>query len=205
MRRYKVDRNGFAGPLRAEMADRQARHLQGVTGPQLTLAADQSDFEFPFTLPPWMEIARTSRSCVALIGEVVDPDGTKHIVSHTSQNQDDQAIFIIEPNRLSLETTQPTVRFAAGSTVRIPIRISRGTGLRGTARVGVTMPDQMRGISADPVELADGISTGDVVVRFNTDAQMPQSVMSLKLRVSMIDERGLPVVDEADVRIVDVP
>ncbi len=205
VRRYRVERSGFTGLLTVEMADRQARHLQGVTGPKLTIPADVSEFDYPVTLPPYMEIGRTSRTCVALIGEVVDADGSKHIVSHTSQNQDDQTIVLVDPNRLSLETRQPTVRFMPGSTVRIPVRVSRGTGLRGAARVEVTIPEQLRGLSADAIELADGQSAAEVVLKLDATAQMPQSAMSVKLRATMLDERGLPVVDEADVRIVDVP
>lgn len=205
VRKYRVERNGFTGPLTVEMADRQARHLQGVSGPKLTIPSDVSEFEYPVTLPPYMEIGRTSRTCVALLGEVVDADGRKHIVSHTSQNQDDQTIVLVDPNRLSLETRQPTARFMPGSTVRIPIRVSRGTGLRGTARVEATIPEQLRGLSADAIDLADGISAAEIILKFDTAAQMPQSVMSVKLRATMFDERGHPVVDEADVRIVDVP
>ena len=32
-RRYLLERNGFTGPIEVRLADRQARHLQGVTGP----------------------------------------------------------------------------------------------------------------------------------------------------------------------------
>ena len=205
VRKYRVERNGFVGPLTVEMADRQARHLQGVAGPKLTIPADVSEFDYPVTLPPYMEIGRTSRTCVALIGEVADADGSKHIVSHTSQNQDDQTIVLVDPNRLSLETRQPTVRFMPGSTVRIPVRVSRGTGLRGVARIDITLPEQLRGLSADAIELHDGQSAAEVVLKFDTTAQMPQPTMSVKLRATMLDERGFPVVDEADVRIVDVP
>ena len=151
-----------------------------------------------------MEIGRTSRTCVALIGEVVDADGSKHIVSHTSQNQDDQTIVLVDPNRLSLETRQPTVRFMPGSTVRIPVRVSRGTGLRGAARVEVTISEQLRGLSADAIDLADGVSASEVILKFDTVAQMPQSAISVKLQVIMLDERGLRVVDETEVRIVEV-
>jgi len=205
VRKYRVERNGFTGPLTVEMADRQARHLQGVSGPKLTIPSDVSEFEYPVTLPPYMEIGRTSRTCVALLGEVVDADGGKHIVSHTSQNQDDQTIVLVDPNRLSLETRQPTVRFMPGATVRIPIRVSRGIGLRGTARVEVKIPEQLRGLSADAIDLTDGISAAEIILKFDAAAQMPQSAMSVKLRATMLDERGHPVVDEADVRIVDVP
>ncbi len=205
VRKFRVERNGFAGPLTIEMADRQARHLQGVAGPTLSLAADVSDFEYPLTLPPWMEIGRTSRSCVAVIGEVVDPDGSRHIVSHTSQNQDDQAIVLVDPNRLSLDTTQRTARFVAGGTARIPFRVSRGTGLHGAVRVDVVLPEHARGFSADPVEIAAAAGTGDLILRFSSESMMTEPTSVLRLRASMLDERSLPVVDEIDIRVVDVP
>ncbi len=39
-RRYKIERNGFTGPLEVSLADHQMRHLQGVTGPTLTVPPD---------------------------------------------------------------------------------------------------------------------------------------------------------------------
>ena len=38
-RLYKIERNGFAGPIEVSLADRQARHLQGVEGPAITVPA----------------------------------------------------------------------------------------------------------------------------------------------------------------------
>ncbi|HKA07893.1 MAG TPA: hypothetical protein VKD71_11595, partial [Gemmataceae bacterium] len=34
-RHYRIERNGFGGPIEIELADKQARHLQGVTGPTI--------------------------------------------------------------------------------------------------------------------------------------------------------------------------
>jgi pre-peptidase len=211
-RRCRVERNGFTGPLWVEIADRQARHLQGVTGPRLTIPADVSEIEYPFSLPPWMEVGRTSRSCLAILGEITEPDGSKHLVSHTSQEQNEQAIVIVEPNRLSLETTQATVRRVAGSEVRIPIRVSRATGLRGVVRIEGSMPPHVRDVRVDPVELPDGTAVGEVTFRFDAtptplaagDGTSPASVR-VKLRATMLDERGLPVIDEIDVRVIDAP
>src|SRR5206468_12651395 len=67
-RRYRIERNGFEGPLRVSLADRQARHLQGATGPTVNVPAGVSEFEYPVTLPPWMEIGRTCRVCVMAVG-----------------------------------------------------------------------------------------------------------------------------------------
>jgi hypothetical protein len=204
-REFHVDRNGFTGPLWVEIADRQARHLQGVTGPHMDLTAEQSDFEYPFTLPPNMEIGRTSRTCVAVLGEVVDADGTKHIVSHTSQEQNEQAIVIVDPGRLSIESPTRSVRRTPNTEVRIPFRVSRGVGLRGAVRIELVSPKSARGLICDAVEIPAEASAGVLTLRFSAEAAAdlePASDCSLKLRATMTDERGRPVTDEVEVRLI---
>ena len=79
-RRYQIERTaGFDGPLEVRLADRQARHLQGVTGPVLTVPAGETEFEYPAYLPPWMELGRTCRVCVTAVGRVKDADGRGNI------------------------------------------------------------------------------------------------------------------------------
>lgn len=207
-REFHVDRNGFTGPLWVEIADRQARHLQGVVGPRMDLTAEQSDFEYPFTLPPNMEIGRTSRTCVAVLGEVVDADGTKHIVSHTSQEQNEQAIVIVDPGRLSIESSLRSVRRTPNSEVRIPFRISRGVGLRGAVRIELVSPKSVRGLICDAVEIPADSGAGVLTLRFTAEAAPDKAAgpeCSLKLRATMTDERGWPVTDEAEVRLVEEP
>ena len=204
-RDFHVDRNGFTGPLWAEIADRQARHLQGVVGPHMDLTAEQSDFVYPFTLPPNMEIGRTSRTCVAVLGEVTDADGTKHIVSHTSQEQNEQAIVIVDPGRLSIESSLRSIRQAPNSEVRIPFRINRGVGLRGAVRIELVSPKSVRGLICDAVEIPADSGAGVLTLRFSTEAATDKAAIaecSLKLRATMSDERGRPVTDEAEVRLV---
>lgn len=204
-RRYRVERNGFEGPLWIEIADRQARHLQGVTGPKISLAAGVSEFEFPFTFPPYMEIGRTSRTCLAVFGEVADADGTKHVVSFTSVEQNEQCIVLIDPNRLSVETTLRNIRREPGAEIRIPFRIARGNGLRGPVRVELFVPKTVAGVICDPVEVPEGSNAGVLTLRFAADNAGRSSPKSLKLRVSMPDETGWPVTDEAEIRLVDEP
>lgn len=204
-RRYRVERNGFEGPLWVELADRQARHLQGVTGPKVSLAAGVSEFEFPFTFPPHMEIGRTSRTCLAVFGEVADPDGTKHVVSFTSVEQNEQCIVLIDPNRLNVETTLRSIRREPGAEVRVPFRIARGNGLRGAVRVELLIPKTVAGLICDPVDVPEGSNFGTMTLRFATENAGRSSPKSLKLRVSMPDESGWPVTDEAEIRLIDEP
>src|SRR6185436_9486207 len=51
-RSYKIERNGFEGPIEIRLADRQARHLQGVTGPTIVVPADKNEFVYEAFLPP---------------------------------------------------------------------------------------------------------------------------------------------------------
>src|SRR5262249_58233701 len=90
-RRYRIERNGYEGPITVSLADKQARHLQGAAGPPVVVPAGATEFEFALQLPPWMEIGRTCRVCV--MGEaVVAEGGTEHVVSYTSAEQNEQII-----------------------------------------------------------------------------------------------------------------
>src|SRR5207247_699859 len=77
VRHFTIDRGGFAGPLTVRLADKQARHLQGVTGPTIEDPAGASEFDYPVFLPPWMEIGRTNRTVVMAMGEVADADAAR--------------------------------------------------------------------------------------------------------------------------------
>lgn len=204
-RRYHVERNGFEGPLWVEIADRQARHLQGVTGPKISLAAGVSEFEYPFTLPPNMEIGRTSRTCLAVFGEVADADGAKHVVSHTSVDQNEQCIVLINPNRLNGETTLRSIRREPGREVRIPFRVARGNGLLGPVRAELLIPKSVGGVACEAVDIPEGSSTGTLTLRFSAEAAAQGRQRTLKLRVSIPDETGWPVTDETEIRLVEEP
>ena len=51
-RRYKIARGGFTGPIEVRLADRQARHLQGVTGPVVTVPRRRRGVRVPGDAPP---------------------------------------------------------------------------------------------------------------------------------------------------------
>ena len=76
-RRYRIERGSYQGPLEVRLADHQARHLQGITGPSITVPAGASAFEYAVWLPPWMETGRTARACVMAVGTIRDEDGNE--------------------------------------------------------------------------------------------------------------------------------
>lgn len=198
-RRYRIERNGFDGPLEVSMADKQARHLQGVTGPTITVPASVSEFEYPVLLPPWMETGRTSRTCVMAVGVVKDPDGTEHVVSFTSQAQNDQIIAVVEPGRLDVEVERGTLVVEPGKTASLTVKVLRGKGLVGSAKVELVLPAHFRGVSVEPLELPADRDVGSLTLRF-TDQPGPFN-KPVTIRATVMDQ-GQPVLAETRVELV---
>ncbi|MBI1313051.1 hypothetical protein GC176_17310 [bacterium] len=200
-RSYEIDRGGFEGPIEIELADRQTRHLQGVTGQKVIVPPGESRFDFTIALPPWMEVGRTSRTCLMASAWIENEAGKRHRVSYTSTAQDDQIIVLVDPTRLSIETTQPTVAFSDGGsgTVDLPFRIARGAGLTGPVKVRLTGPSHFTGWTASEVEVPTESGIGTLKLTFDSDAG-PFN-MPLTLKAEMRDERRQPVVAECPVEV----
>jgi hypothetical protein len=194
LKKYRIDRKGFAGPVTVIIADRQARHLQGVTGPTLVVPPDKSEFEYPITLPPWMETGRTCRVCIMAVGEITDRNGRVHEVSFSSTEQHMQMIAVVEPGKLGLELERTSMRAEPGKTVPLAFRVQRGEGLKGPAKIEL-LP--VTGVVADAVTVPDGKSDGVVTLRFGRRVRPATAVV----RATVMDQ-GRAVTAEARVEIV---
>ena len=126
-RHYRIERGGYDGPIEVRLSDRQARHLQGVHGPTVVVPAGVSEFDYAVELPPWMEMGRTSRTCVMGVGVVKD-GGAEHYVSYSSVQQNDQIIAVVEAGRLGVEVEKPASWRRRGKSVAVPVKVSRGQG-----------------------------------------------------------------------------
>ncbi len=202
---YTIERGGYEGPIEIELADRQARHLQGVTGPRIIVPPGESKFSYSVTLPPWMEIGRTSRSCLQASAFVEDENGTKHRVCYSSQAQDDQLIILVDPVRLSVESPRQSIGIQPGDTIDLPIKVNRGPGLKGAVDVRIKSARHVLGWEAAPVRIEDG--KGDGVIQLKFDANDPGPFnMPLVIEAKIADDRGLPVTGEfrLDVRRLDL-
>jgi hypothetical protein len=198
-RKYRIERNGYDGPVEVSLADRQARHLQGVTGPTAVVPAGVNEFEYPVELPPWMEIGRTSRACVMGMATVSE-GGAEHAVSCTSQAQNDQVIAVVETGRLALEAERPSAVARRGGEVAVPVRVRRDKDLTGPIKVELIVPAHVRGVTAEPVVVAAGESRGVLAVKFAADGAGPFN-LPLTLRATL-DGPGGPAVAEAKLEVV---
>jgi hypothetical protein len=201
-RRYKIERNGFDGPLEIRLADHQTRHLQGVTGPTITVPAGVNEFEYGVQLPPWMETGRTSRSCILATGTIKEGD-REYTVGYTSEAQNDQIIAVVETGRLGLDLEKTSVAAAPGGQVSVPVRVSRGKGLAGPVRLELILPEHVLGVSAEAVTIPAGESRAALTLRFAAGPLGPFN-MPVVLRATLADPAG-PVVAEAKVEIVAGP
>jgi hypothetical protein len=199
-RKYAIDRGGYEGPLRVELTDKQARHLQGVTGPILTINPGQTEFDYPAFLPPWMELGRTCRVCVMVSGKVKDPvDGREHTVSFSSTEQNQQMIVVVEPGRLDLDIERTSIRAEPGSEVRLPVKVSRSKNLKGEVKVEAVLPQHWRGFSVAPLVIPAGEDTGEVVLTFGRECGPFNAPLLIRATATTPET---PIVAEAKVEVV---
>jgi hypothetical protein len=198
-RHYAIERNGFIGPIQIQVADHQARHLQGTQGPTITVPAGISEFDYPLFLPPWMETGRTSRTCVMAVGVIKDQDGREHRVCFTSVQPNEQVIVVVEPGRLDVELDRTTLTAVPGKTVTVPVRVARGKSLKGPVKIELIIASHLHGISAAALTVPAVKSSGELTLRFASDLKGPFN-MPLLIRATMM-ENGKPVVGETKLEL----
>ncbi len=181
-KRFKIERGGYVGPLEAMLAEKQVRHLQGVAGERVTIPAGADEFDFPIYLPPWMELGRTSRSHVTLVGQADDGTGRKHLVSYTSNHQNEQLSLIVAPGRLNVALAPQSLLPTVEEPAAIRVDVDRDAGLDGPIRVELVVPPHVQGVAAEPLVLPAGEVAGTLHLRFAADAgpwNMPLTVRAV--------------------------
>jgi len=154
-RHYELERGDFNGPITVRLADKQIRHLQGITDRIVNIPAMAAEFDFPIDFPFRVEVGRTSRVQVMIIGEMTDFDGTQHKVSYTSNARDDQLISVAAAGLVSVETSADSYTAESGTVFVIPVTIRREPTVRKQAmKIELIQPGHAKGIFANPVELA---------------------------------------------------
>jgi hypothetical protein len=201
-RHYRIERNGFTGPIEIELADKQARHLQGVTGPTIVVPADKSEFDYPINLPPWMEMGRTCRVCVMGTATVKDADGSEHVVTYSSREQNDQIIAVVEPERLGLRLDRPTVLAEPGKAATVRVSVRRGEGIKGEATLELVVPRGVSGVSGSSHKIPANAEEGTLTLQFAADARGPfPSPVTL---LATVLDGGKPVVAERKLELVAI-
>lgn len=202
IRKYKVERNGFTGPLQVQLADRQGRHLQGVTAQPVQIGADQDEFEFAVLLPSWMEVGRTCRSTLSMTGESIDADGTRQTICYSSNDQHNQMIALVATGRLSLQTRQSSHQVAPNSNREIPVQVQRGPGITGAVTLELVPSKSNQAVIMSKVVVGANQSEARVTLELGPDLQ-GISLNPLVIQGTTPDERGLPVTAELKLTLIE--
>jgi hypothetical protein len=199
---YTIERGGFAGPLEVRLADRQGRHLQGVTGPVVQVPAEATEFDYPLQLPPWMDLGRTSRTNLMLIGELKDAAGTAHKVCFTTKEQNEQLIAIVTASPLRLGLSRNAVAIQPGSELEIPIAIKRDSTATSAVKLELVVPRHMQDISADAITAPAGASAATLKIKLG---QAPGPLnMPLVIRATA-ERQGETIVGEEPIELIRLP
>jgi hypothetical protein len=193
-RKYKIERNGYEGPIEISLADRQARHLQGVEGPTITVPAGATEFAYSAYLPPWMETGRTCRVCVMGVGVLKEPDGSEHRVSFSSVNQNEQLVAVVGPGMLALEADRTSFAIVPRKSFSVPVRIKRGQEVQGPVELTVIAPVHLQGITAAKTTIAAKMERGELVINFAEKLVGPFN-MPITVRATLM-RNGEPLVAE---------
>lgn len=164
-KKYAIERGSYEGPLEVCLADRQGRHLQGVSGPTISIPPDATEFEYPLTLPSWMELGRTSRTNLMLIGELKDAAGALHKVCFTTRDQNEQLIAIVTAAPLRLALERGTFAIRPNGELAIMVAIKRDATIQSPVRLSLAVPQHMRDVAAEPVVVAPESGSGTLVIR----------------------------------------
>ena len=197
---FTIDRSGFTGPIEISLADRQTRHLQGVTGPTIVVPAGESEFDYSIKLPSWMEVGRTSRTCLMATGVVEEPNGRHHKVCYASDQQNDQLIVLVDPGQLEVRVQPKSVLAIPGGSARVRIEVGRGKSVNLPVTAELHIPDHVRGVTAEPVIIEPDQSTGTLEIHFTKEQlgpfNMPISIVATAL------PHGHPYTAEDTIEIV---
>jgi hypothetical protein len=199
-RHYQIVRTGYDGPIEVTLADRQARHLQGVTAKAITVRAGATEFDYGVELPPWMEMGRTCRVCVTASATVKDRDGSEHSVSFSSIQPNEQLIVVVGPERLGLEIDRPSLLAAPNQKAELPLKVTRGKDLKGDVKIELILPAHVKDVQADALTIAADKTSAVLSLRFG--AKPGPFNMPAVIRAT-IQENGKPVVTEAKLELAD--
>jgi hypothetical protein len=165
-KRYEIVREGYDGPLVIELADRQGRHLQGVTGPRVVVPAGATEFEYPLSLPPWMELGRTSRTNLMATGEIPDASGKLHKVVFTTRDQNEQMVALVSPAVMRLRAEPASIAAVLGGQAELRVVVRRDASVTGDVTVEAVIPPHGRDVAAEPLTIPANADTGTLRLRF---------------------------------------
>jgi hypothetical protein len=187
---------GFEGEVVLTIADRQARYLQGATGPAVTVKPGEKKVVYPVFFPETMDMNRTARVLLMGTTTVKDAAGKAHYATQTTQKQ---IVARMGPSILTLTCDLALIEAARGRSVEVPLRLGRAPELAGPVAITAILAADMKGITATAIRLAGGDEAATLKLELAPDAQLGGHDRLL-FRASG-ESDGYPVIAERAVEI----
>ncbi len=189
--------DGFTGPIRLQVADRQIKDLDGIEIPETTVAPSQSQVMLPLKLPETMHINVQAHSNVYAQGHVefLDKFGQK------------QTLLVVSTMRCMIRTLPTVVKLRAadrevtvkpGSSVTCPLILDRTSHFTGSMQIQLVDPPA--GITASVATIAAGQTHAEVTVQID-QAMQPRRNLTLKFRAQGAMDGDVQVVTETTLPI----
>ncbi len=191
---------GFEGEIELGVADRQARYLQGATGPTITVKAGEKEAVYPAFFPESMDLNRTARILLTGIASVRDASGRLHTVTHTTKKQ---IVVRVSPAILTLAAERDFLEVVPDREISVVLRLARTRELAGPVTIEAILPEDSKGITVKSVEAREDQETVTVAVRVARGATLGDAE-GLLFRASG-RRGGHPVVAETTVKLALEP
>lgn len=188
--------DGYEGPIMLQMASTQQRQRRGIRGRELLVPAGVSQVQYPVFMPEWLETSLTARINVIGVAQVPDPKGN---VRHITGIMDGLIVMSLEGALLKL-THEPAERTVArGSTIAVPLKVSRTARLPVEALVElVPDEDEPQLFTAAPLVVPANQPTAVLQVRVHEQTQI-RGERSIVVRATALQDGKWPAVSETRV------
>lgn len=189
--------DGFNGPIRLQVADRQIKCLDGIEIPETTVAPAQSQFMLPLNLPETMHINVQAHSNVYAQGHV-------EFLDKFGQTQ---TLLVVSTMRCMIRTLPTVVKLRAvnreltaqpGGSITCPLVLDRTSHFAGPMQIQLVDPPP--GITVTPASFAAGETHADVSVQIDSSMK-PQPNLKLKFRVQGAMDSDTQVISETTLPI----
>jgi hypothetical protein len=161
--------DGYTGPVLLQMAASQQRQRRGIRGGELTVPAGVDLVQYPVFMHEWLETSLTARINVIGVTPIADPKGN---IRHVTGIMDGFIVMSLEGALLKLTHEQQEYVAAPGSTIDIPLKVSRTVKLPVAADVVLVGNGEKNSIfTADAVQLPPNVNQHTLTLKIAADAK----------------------------------
>ncbi len=190
--------NGFQGEVSLQMSAVQSYQRQGITGPEMTVAANIDRAFYPCFMPEWLETTRTSR--MELIGVVKVPDA-KGKLRYLATPMIGRITMSIEGSILKVATATKELKIKPGETIAVPVSVLRSAKLAVPVQLELKLPEELAGmVTAEPSTITVGQSAATFKIICAKDAKI-EGEWLVTIRGTALQDGKYAVVSEATVSV----